>query len=244
MDRVKQWVALAVAVSLGVLAAGWFLLVQPKNAEAADLRAQAEQQVSANAAMRTHLAVLKAQARDLPKQEAKLARVSEKIPDNPALPALIRALAGASDASGVEFLSLTPGAPTPAATTGTTGQSGLTLVPVTINVSGGYFQIEQYVRMLEDLPRALRISNITVAPGVSPVAPQSETGTGATSSDTADTDTAATDTAATDGSSLVTVITGSVFLSADGSTAAGTASAPITASTTATTVPSDDAPAS
>ena len=132
MDKVKKWVALAVALSLGVLAAGWFLLVQPKHTEADELRAQAEQQVSTNNAMRTHLAVLKAQARNLPKEQAKLARVSEKIPDNPALPALIRALTKASEASGVEFLSLTPGAPTPS----TSGTSGLTLVPVTINVVG------------------------------------------------------------------------------------------------------------
>ena len=228
MDKVKQWVALAVAVSLGVLAAGWFLLVQPKNAEAAELRAQAEQQVTANNAMRTHLAVLKAQARNLPKQQAKLARVSEKIPDNPALPALIRALTEASTASGVEFLSLTPGAPTAS----TTGSTGLMTVPVTINVAGGYFEIEQYVTMLEDLPRALRVADIAVTPGASPVAEQ---GTATA--------------AASDGSELVTVITGSVFMSPAASAQAGAVSGATTSTTagtttSTTTLPSDDAPAS
>jgi len=200
VDKVKQWVAIAVVVSLGVLAAGWFLLVQPKHAEASELRAQAEQQVTANAALRTHLAVLKAQARDLPKQQAQLAEVQEKIPDNPALPALIRALDTASTTSGVEFVSLVPGTPTPA--------GALSLVPVTISVVGGFYEVEQYVSLLEDLPRALRISNISVAPGANPVA---DAGSGTSST---------AGSAATDGSSLVTVLSGSVFMSPDDAAAA------------------------
>ena len=231
MDKVKQWVAIAVVVSLGVLAGGWFLLVQPKHAEAAELRAQAEQQVSANNAMRTHLAVLKAQARNLPKQQAKLAKVSEKIPDNPALPALIRALDAASTASGVEFLSLTPGAPTPA--------GALSLVPVTVNVVGGYYEIEHYITELEDLPRALRISNIAVAPGVSPVADTTAAGTSTT-----------TGSEATDGSSLVIVLSGAVFMSpadaaaATASTGVSTGASTGAASTTDPAAAGESAPAS
>ena len=228
MDKVKRWVALAAVVSVGVLAAGWFLLVQPKHAEAAELRAQAEQEATANDAMRTHLAVLKAQARNLPKQQAKLAEVSEEIPDDPALPSLIRALMSASEASGVEFLSLTPGTPTAA--------GSLSLVPVTINVVGGYYEVEHYVTLLEDLPRALRVSNLAVTPGTSPVADTTGTGDGTASSS-----------AATDGSSLVTVISGTVFMAPAGAAAATTATTATTdAVGTATTTADagDSAPAS
>ncbi len=55
--------------------------------------------------------MLKAQAKDLPKQQARLAAVAAKIPDNPALPALIRALTKAADEANVELVSLAPAPP-------------------------------------------------------------------------------------------------------------------------------------
>ncbi len=114
MDKLKQYVAGAVVLSLAILLLGYNFLVSPKKSAAAELRAQTESQASANAVLRTKLAALKAQAKDLPKEQAKLAAVAAKIPDNPALPSLIRALTSAGIAAGVELVSLTPGTPTAA----------------------------------------------------------------------------------------------------------------------------------
>jgi type II secretory pathway pseudopilin PulG len=46
MDKLKQWVVLTVVGCMAVLAAGWFLLISPKKAEAADLVAQTASQAS------------------------------------------------------------------------------------------------------------------------------------------------------------------------------------------------------
>jgi hypothetical protein len=62
-------------------------------------------------------------------------------------------------------------------------------------VVGGYFEVSQFLAELEQLPRALRVTGLTVAPGASPTA-----GTSAPAG------------AATDGRSLTTTITGSVYL--------------------------------
>lgn len=226
MDKLKQWVALTVLGCLGIAAAGWFLLVSPKKAEAADLQAQTASQESTNASLRTQLEVLKAQAKDLPAKQADLARVAAKIPDNPALPSLIRALTAAAASAGVELVSVTPGPPAavavpvaaapvaadpaappadpaaapaaPAAGAPTATAAGtLAGIPVAINVVGGYFEVAQFMSNLENLPRALRVTNLTLAPGTSPVA-----GEGAS-------------TTVEDGSSLTSTITGSVFMAAD-----------------------------
>jgi len=224
MDKLKQWVALTVLGCLGIAAAGWFLLVSPKKAEATDLQAQTASQESTNASLRTQLEVLKAQAKDLPKKQADLARVAAKIPDNPALPGMIRALTAAAASAGVELVSVTPGppaavalavpvaAPAPADATAPadsapaapvagapapTAAGTLAGIPVAINVVGGYFEVAQFMSNLENLPRALRVTNLTLAPGTSPVA-----GEGASTS-------------TEDGRSLTTTITGSVFMAAD-----------------------------
>ncbi|MBC7680514.1 MAG: type 4a pilus biogenesis protein PilO [Pseudorhodobacter sp.] len=224
MEKIKQYVTLAVLGAVVILAAGWFLLVSPKKGEATDLQAQAASQVSANAVLATQLQALKVQAKDLPKKQAELARVAAKIPDNPSLPSLIRALTAASTKAGVEFVSVTPGppaalapvagaaavapvapaaapvAPVPGAVAApAVGSSAgeLAAIPVTLNVVGDYFEVEQFLAELENLPRALRVSNLTLAPGASPVV---KTGATAASPD--------------DGRTLTSTITGSVFMAA------------------------------
>jgi Tfp pilus assembly protein PilO len=239
MDKLKQWVALTALGAVGIVAVGWFVLVSPKRGEAADLRAQTVTQVDANAMLQTQIEVLKAKAKDLPKEQATLAAVAAKIPDNPALPGLVRALLDASATSGVELVSITPGtpvvvAPPAAAVAPVDGQSApdptvpavvpgpgaagqLANIPVAINVVGDYFEVAQFVAALEGLPRALRVNNLTLAPGASPTAP------------------AATETTdAEDGSSLTTTINGFVFMSADTTPAPASAAPPANASVATT----------
>lgn len=223
MDKIKQWVALTVVGCLGIMAAGWFLLVSPKKAEAADVREQAAAQEATNQGLRTKLDVLKAQAKDLPKKQADLARVAAKIPGDPGLPALIRALTAASTSAGVELVSVTPSAPAPvvavAAAAGAapvaapaapaaaapvaapaaaapTTAGALAAIPVAINVVGGYFEVSQFLANLENLPRAFRVTNLTLAPGASPTDKAKATST-------------------EDGSSLTSTITGTVYMAAN-----------------------------
>jgi Tfp pilus assembly protein PilO len=211
MDKLKQYVVLTLVGCLVVLAAGYFLLVSPKRSQAADLHTQTDAQVTANAQLRTQLQVLKAQAKDLPKQQAKLAAVAAKIPANPALPALVRALTTASTSAGVELVSVSPTAPTliaaapaapaaaPAAGTAAPAVASageLAAIPVTLNVVGGYFQVEQFVSNLESLPRSLRVTNLKLALGPNPLKP--------TTNNNVD-----------DGKSLSTTITALVFMAAN-----------------------------
>jgi Tfp pilus assembly protein PilO len=218
--KMKQWVALTAVGCLAVLAAGWFLLVSPKRSDAVAVRDEVTSQNQTNSSLQTQLTMLKAQAKTLPAQQAKLALVAAKIPDNPALPALIRALSKAADDAGVELVSMSPGAPTavavaapaaalpeagaPTAASGSGAAVGaqaagvtrpagtapqtlgsaaasagsfsagvLTSIPLTINVVGGYFQVEQFFDRLENLTRAAKVTGFTLAPGANPMKPQS-----------------------------------------------------------------------
>ena len=191
MDKLKQWVVLTVVAVLVVGAGGWFLLITPKRSEAADIRGQAARQVTANGQLQTQLAVLKSQAKDLPRQQAKLAAVSAKIPDNPALPSLIRALSKVAANTGVELVSISPSTPTPVAAAagtpvvvaGTGAGTGATPAPVaasagqlssigvSLSVAGSYFQVEQFLDGIEGLSRAMKVTGFTLTPGSNPVKP-------------------------------------------------------------------------
>jgi type IV pilus assembly protein PilO len=188
MTKTQQWSALTGLAVVVVLLAGWFLLVAPKRGEVADLREQTTAQEQRHQQVRTQLAMLKAQDADLPAQRARLAEIAAKLPDGTALPALVRSLTETADRSGVDIVSITPGQP--AAVTGSSGSSSgssgagssgkgssstgsagagnggqLASIPVTLQVHGGFFQLEGFVHRLETLRRAFLVTGVTLAPG-------------------------------------------------------------------------------
>jgi hypothetical protein len=235
VDKTKQWVALAVLAALVVLSGGWFLVVAPTRGEAAELQAQAELQESTNAQLATALDVLRDKAEALPEKRAELAEAAGRIPDGPALPDLLRALAAAASSAGVELTSVTPTAPAPVATPAAAAPvvdpaapadpaaappatppapapapaSGLSAMDVTMVVAGDFYAVEQFVVLLEELPRALRVTGLSMRPGASALSD-------------------APTPSASAGRSVETTLTGRVYLSsaaADPAPAAGAAGA-------------------
>jgi Tfp pilus assembly protein PilO len=189
VSRTRGWTLGTVALSLVILLAGWFLLVSPKRSEANALQAQAAGVQQQNASLVTQIATLKAQNAKLPEQQAKLAKIRQQLPDNPALPGLIRSLSDVAKTSGVQLVSLAPANPVvakqPTATAtaspapGTTtapGETGVTaatqattgnlqVINVTIAVTGGYYDLEQFFNKVEGMTRSMLVTGFTMAPG-------------------------------------------------------------------------------
>jgi Tfp pilus assembly protein PilO len=188
MTATRKWSALAVLLVAAIFAASWFLLIAPKRSDATALRAQKVEQDAHNQSLIQQLEVLKAQAQDLPKQEAFLAQIRRQLPDNPALPTLIRNLTTAAGKSGVELTSLAPALPVaivapmvavqtaPAATTAPADGSEapapapvaaapaptLYAVPIMVRTSGSYFETEQFLNKLEGLKRSFLVTGFTL----------------------------------------------------------------------------------
>ncbi len=168
MSSIQKWSGLTVLTVVAILVGSWFLLVAPKRGEAADLSAQAATQQQANQRLVQKLEVLKAQAAELPSEKAKLRVVRQQIPEDSALPTLIRSLTGAGQEHGRHARE--PGARhrgatrrrrVPRSPTGTTA-AALYQVPLTVKVAGSYFELEQFVNELEQLKRALLVSGFTL----------------------------------------------------------------------------------
>jgi Tfp pilus assembly protein PilO len=187
MTVTRKWSLMAAVLVVAVFAAGWFLLIAPKRSDAASLKAKAQSQSQANALLVQKLAVLKAQQADLPKEQAKLAKFRSQIPDNPALPSLIRDLTAASRKVGVTIDEMTPQTPVASVSTSVAGAPAqpaspnqpaptaavLYQVPLGLKVSGSYFELEQFINKLEGLQRSFLVSGFTVSASESndPAAP-------------------------------------------------------------------------
>lgn len=193
MDKLKQWSLITGLVIVLILVGGFLALVQPKRGEASKIRGAVVTQEQANRTLEGQIKVLQEQATHLPTYQARLAAITAKVPESPALPGLIRQLSSAADSAGVSLNGLTPAQPalvqasastptsatagTPASPTGsgtTAGTTRLARIPVSLDVSGGYFQVEQFLSDLESLPRSFLVTTFTASrpeQSTAPVAP-------------------------------------------------------------------------
>jgi Tfp pilus assembly protein PilO len=171
MTQTRKWgLATALAVVV-ILVAGWFLLIAPTRTEAANLTAEAADVEGQNQLLQTQIAALQQQQKQLPKMQSELAEMQRAMPPSPALPSLIRTLSDVAERSGVTLVSLTPSTPTStgpalAATAGTPAQ---TLPPGVVAyqdlqmlVSGGYFEMQQFLNQLERMERAILVTGVNL----------------------------------------------------------------------------------
>ncbi len=221
MTSSRVWSAGAAVVGVLLVIAAWFLLISPQRSAAADLRDQTASQQAANDQIRIKTKQLQAQFASLPERQAQLAEIRQQMPDNPALPSLIRDLSSYADSAGVTLVSVAPGTPqaetpqqastaaAPGAQPAPAAGAQLMAIPTVVNASGTYSELTLYLQKLQSsMRRAFLVEGIQLAHD---------------SSGSSDKATAA--------NALQMTITGKIFQL---SSTAGAASTPVTVPTTTT----------
>lgn len=154
---------LLVALGALVVVVAWYLLVWSPRVESleaveADIDATLAQQSQTQVRI-GELQLTREQAPDL---QAELAAAAAVIPDETALPGALRQLQQAADDSGVRLVSVTPGRPTEEAS----AVPGLYAMTLSLQLEGGYFQIVDTLRRLEDptiSPRGMVWDNLSLS---------------------------------------------------------------------------------
>jgi Tfp pilus assembly protein PilO len=202
MNKMRQWSMLTGLAVMVVLVAGWFLAVSPQRHHAAELRGLAVTQQSANTQLLGQIDQLKQQKRGLPAQQRTLDRIAAQIPDNPALPALIRELSTAANAAGVDLESMAPATPTPVTVTTSTGAvappaaatgaasaptaghvaaPSLEQISIVLKVHGSYYNVESFFAAVEKMKRAMRVTQWSIAPAIASSSAAPSAGSGSAS---------------------------------------------------------------
>jgi Tfp pilus assembly protein PilO len=136
-----------------------FVLVLPKSAkisETTEALTTAEQQEQS---LRVQLQALQEAQAEAPQTKREIQKVEAQIPSTADLPALIRLLRDAADRAAVDLFQFSPGTPT----LDPTGQ--FSTIGTSVNVTGSYFALDEFLYRLESLPRAAKVTNVTIAPG-------------------------------------------------------------------------------
>jgi Tfp pilus assembly protein PilO len=145
-----------------VIALFYVLLFQPSREELATIEASIVTEQTVQQQLTSEIARLQAVREQAPEVEAELAAAEAIVPRDAALPSALRQLQLAADESGIVMQSVTASRPT--VIEGAT--DGLSSVDVNVQMLGGYFQVVDFLRRVEDpgiSPRGLDWNNATVA---------------------------------------------------------------------------------
>jgi Tfp pilus assembly protein PilO len=136
----------------------FFFFVKPQREELASVRLEIEGEHSRTTQLQAELTRLQQLQENAPQLQAELATIRKFIPSKPELANFIFQVQEAADSAGLDFVKITPELPK-------TPPEGAALAEVraTIGANGGYFSLQDFLRRLYRLDRALRVDTMTVA---------------------------------------------------------------------------------
>jgi Tfp pilus assembly protein PilO len=134
------------------------LLVLPKMGDVSTTEEELQSAEDQEVALAAQLAALQDAEAAAPKTEQEIGAIEEQVPPTANLPSLFRLLQSAADRSAVDFFSFSPGTPAPNAA-GTYSS-----IASQVTVTGGYFAIDEFLFLLETLPRAAKVTTLAVTP--------------------------------------------------------------------------------
>jgi Tfp pilus assembly protein PilO len=131
------------AVVVVVLIVAWyFLLFSPTQRKLSDLDQQIQSAQSALDVANQEVVKLESYKKTAPQSRAEIVRLGKMLPESEGIPGLIIELTKTADASGVDVTSIARGTTTPGTPFG--------IQAVTLQVSGRYFDVEDFLYRIEE----------------------------------------------------------------------------------------------
>lgn len=173
--RRYRYPLIAVAVVLVILLIDWIAWLSPEGNKLSSLQATETQLSTEHQSLKTQVATLLSERRQLPRNCASLAKDLTEIPSSASIASFYSQVTQLASSSGVSTPSITissggasagsppSGSTSPAATPGV--PAGLSTVGITLSVTGNYGQVSSFIHGLDGFPRLYTISTVDVTGG-------------------------------------------------------------------------------
>jgi type IV pilus assembly protein PilO len=161
----RRSIVIGVVAAFVVLLLWWFLLWSPQRKKVDDAKARTEAAQQQAAQLRVTLSRLQELKRTEALKRSQIEALRIAVPDQPNLAQFILDANDAANKAGIDFLSVTPSPPATAAAGRTTPAGAPAAVNLAMSITGGYFQVLDFVNRLTDLPRIVVIDNLSLAAG-------------------------------------------------------------------------------
>jgi Tfp pilus assembly protein PilO len=147
---------IAAGATFLVLVLWYVALWAPRSRAISEARERTEVAEQQQDNLRVQIARLKAAQRDEPAKRAQAESLRAAVPDEPNLGQFILDTNDAATRAGIEFLSIAPNPP--AAGTATAPAA----IELNMSLSGGYFQVLDFLNRLSTMPRLVVIREVTL----------------------------------------------------------------------------------
>ena len=148
---------LAVLGVVVLLVAFYFLFIRPRQQELVRVNEEIEAEEGRTLRLQAELERLQDLQANAPELQAELAKIRGFVPRDDEVPNFIFLVQDAANAAGVDFVQITPELPKPPPE-----GAALAEIRTTIGAGGGYFAIQDFIRRLHALDRAVRIDNLSL----------------------------------------------------------------------------------
>lgn len=159
----KMLAVIAVVVLMAIAAVA--LLIVPKFGELSQLDVDREAALAEVQQARTRVAQLRQSAAKASITQAELLKLANEFPETPELPSLIMELQDAANASGIRFATFGPGKPVAAI------DGRYTELPLDVAFTGTWSDMLDYMRRVNHMTRAIRVTDVTLAGQAPPTQP-------------------------------------------------------------------------
>ena len=137
----------------------WFLVLSPLRTNIADVDVQIEDQRMQLTQNQAQLAILERTKLDAQRNEARLIELAKMMPQRTELPSLLLQIQDLATESGIDFMTISPGAPT---------DSGLyQTVPLALTFTGTFFDLNDFIYRAEQMAagpgRILTVKTLSLA---------------------------------------------------------------------------------
>ena len=134
-------------------------LVMPKMSAVKMQQKSLDTAVAQGQQLSAQVAQLEQAKREAASVKRRLDSLDEQIPATVQLPQLIQQIRKVADKAAVDFIQISPGSPTPAT------DGSFSIMPTQISATGNYFAVTEFLYRLETLPRAVKVTAITLGAG-------------------------------------------------------------------------------
>jgi Tfp pilus assembly protein PilO len=157
MNSARARLILGIVAALLVSVAFYFLFVRSRQGQLSEVRAEIEAEEAKTVKLEATLSRLQGLQANAAKFEARLAEIRELVPPDDEVANFIFQVQDEANRAGVTFVEITPELPKPPPEGAQVAE-----VRVVIGAKGDYFALQDFLRRLYDLNRALRIDNLAI----------------------------------------------------------------------------------
>ncbi|MDQ4028784.1 MAG: type 4a pilus biogenesis protein PilO [Actinomycetota bacterium] len=157
MNSARARLILAIVAALLVSVAFYFLFVRSRQGQLSEVQNEIDAEEAKTVELEATLSRLQGLQANAAKFEARLAEIRELIPPDDEVANFIFQVQDEANRAGVTFVEVTPEVPKPPPEGAQVAE-----IRAVIGAEGDYFALQDFLRRLYDLDRALRIDNLAI----------------------------------------------------------------------------------